>query len=458
MTASKPNTALTRAFREIGGPIFAALWADETQRTLVVHAALKSGQVAFARQIKAALKPVTDARIKVRFHHPDVLALDVSLERLVARFGAGTLVYDPTEAVGRAMALVRTSARLRETMGGQLFGLYFAPKMRAFHVVLKGAGLVNDRKVKLADLTAIRGTVVAALRDAFAGREDTVPSVRIGFGLPATALVAVDTRSAPRGQGMLTWLKGLRWRATAIAALFGAGLTVPAAAEGPAVDGTSLKISGNYGEVEDEETWDAFGSLTTPLSERMGLQVDGAYLDTNDIDAWGTGAHLFWRDPEEYLVGFFGAYVESDVLDLEVGRAGVEFEFYLDQITLAGRGGAQIGDISEGGFAGADITFYATDNFALSAGGEVMDDNAYAQFQAEWQPGISALPGLAFNARGVLGEDDYDEWTVGLTYYFGKPASLKQRHRTQDPDTALQGLFQAVKIEQARIAAYNEIQ
>ena len=41
----------------------------------------------------------------------------------------------------------------------------------------------------------------------------------------------------------------------------------------------------------------------------------------------------------------------------------------------------------------------------------------------------------------------------GLTYYFGSPASLKDRHRKQDPDSALFGLFQAVQAEQEKLCA-----
>jgi hypothetical protein len=41
----------------------------------------------------------------------------------------------------------------------------------------------------------------------------------------------------------------------------------------------------------------------------------------------------------------------------------------------------------------------------------------------------------------------------GLTYYFGVPASLQDRHRKYDPDSALFGLFQSVQQEQAALCA-----
>jgi hypothetical protein len=42
----------------------------------------------------------------------------------------------------------------------------------------------------------------------------------------------------------------------------------------------------------------------------------------------------------------------------------------------------------------------------------------------------------------------------GLTYYFGTPATLKDRHRRQDPESVLIYLRKSVEAEQARLAAY----
>ena len=55
---------------------------------------------------------------------------------------------------------------------------------------------------------------------------------------------------------------------------------------------------------------------------------------------------------------------------------------------------------------------------------------------------------------GVWGEDDYQSVMGGLTYYFGPAVSLKDRHRRYDPDSALFGLFQTVRQEQARLCSY----
>jgi hypothetical protein len=55
------------------------------------------------------------------------------------------------------------------------------------------------------------------------------------------------------------------------------------------------------------------------------------------------------------------------------------------------------------------------------------------------------LPGLALRGDVAIGDNDYDSVMLGATYYFGPNASLKDRHRKQDPDSALFDLLHAVE-------------
>jgi hypothetical protein len=52
---------------------------------------------------------------------------------------------------------------------------------------------------------------------------------------------------------------------------------------------------------------------------------------------------------------------------------------------------------------------------------------------------------------GSVGEDDYHSILGGITYYFGTDASLKDRHRKQDPELELIKLFRAVELEREKI-------
>ena len=149
----------------------------------------------------------------------------------------------------------------------------------------------------------------------------------------------------------------------------------------------------------------------------------------------------------------FGGYATSNDFGLEVTRAGAEGEFYLSDISILATAGYQFSSTSnlDGVFGSLDLRWYVTNNFYVSGGGIAEKDKFYGRAGFEWQPGFAALPGLAFNANGVWGDDDYHSIMGGLTYYFGSNASLKDRHRRQDPDSALFSLFQSVQQEQHRL-------
>ncbi len=44
-----------------------------------------------------------------------------------------------------------------------------------------------------------------------------------------------------------------------------------------------------------------------------------------------------------------------------------------------------------------------------------------------------------------MGDNGYDSVMGGIVYYFGQDASLMDRHRKQDPESALFDLLQAVE-------------
>jgi hypothetical protein len=194
--------------------------------------------------------------------------------------------------------------------------------------------------------------------------------------------------------------------------------------------------------------------LTAPLGESWGLQLEAGTAGVDDDSLFGTAAHIFTRDPDSYLLGLFAAYASEDDFDLDATRLGGEAEIYLSQVTLIAKAGYQFSDsLGDGGFGEIELRWYLSDNFALSGGANFDENNSTSRLGAEWQPGFSALPGLAFRVDGVFGEDDYDSILGGLTYYFGTDASLKDRHRRQDPDTALFSLFQNVQQERDKLCA-----
>lgn len=438
-------------------PIFAAAWANGT---LIVHVAATPNRAALRTQIRSALSAAGVARVRIRFHERAQLHAPRSLERLVARFAGDEIAYDPTGAVARARTLVAAGAEIRAALNAKLYGLYYAPRQRTFYVALKAASLAHGDKFRVAALAEVERNVARAIASAFAGALDECPAVRVGFGLPAGGLVAVDARSVVRWSARVARAIRRLWKPLTLAALFGAGLAAGGAqAREPAVSETNLKLSGSGGVADDDSAWQAGAALTAPLGQFTGVQLEGGASGVDDDTTWGAGVHLFTRDPDKYLVGIFAAYAQEDNFDVEATRIGAEAEIYMRQLSIMAQAGYQFSDNMAGfdndtPFGSIDLRWYATDNFFISGGGYFEENVSQAHLQAEFMPGLSALPGLAFNVKGVIGDDDYDSILGGITYYFGSDASLKDRHRKQDPDSALLNLFLSVEQQRKDLAAF----
>ncbi|MEQ1867469.1 MAG: hypothetical protein ABL996_22765, partial [Micropepsaceae bacterium] len=364
----------------------------------------------------------------------------------------GEVVYDPTEAISGAKALVAASHKVRASLADSIAGIFFAPGARTLFVSLGGKYFAGAEKLRVGDLAAIERQIVEALGAAFATSQTACPAIRVGFGLPKTALVPVDHGSVARRSSKVLSAVRRFWKPVAIAALFGFGANA-AAARDPAVSPTNVKITGAGTSVNGEGGWFFGGALTAPLGERWGIQAEGAISGNDSDTVTGFGGHIFTRDPSSYLLGIFAAYASEDTFDLDATRLGAEAEIYLSQLTIMAKAGYQFSDTAalDTAFGDIELRWYISDDFALSGGGAFDETTSIGRIGAEWRPGFAALPGLAFRVDGAWGDDDYESYLGGITYYFGADASLKDRHRKQDPDSALFTLFQAVQAEQTRL-------
>ena len=452
-TLAVTDIQVADALRAVAGPVFAATWGDSKQgRQLTVHASAGRGQSALKAGVLGALKGIGVDGVRVKFHAASALLSPRSLERLVHKFARNEIAYDPTQSLTRAKALVEASHTVRASLAEKVRGLYYAPALRTFYVTLEPSRVVVGDKVKVSELASIERAVLGAVGGAFASQES--PAVRVGFGLPATSLVPVDQLSVAGWGGRAAGLVRRYWKPLTVAALFGFGSASIARAGGPAVADPNLKVSGQFGEILDDYTWQAQGQFTAPLGERFGFAAEAGLGEVAGKDFYGAGGHLFTRDPDSYLLGVFGGYAESGDLGIDLTRVGAEGELYLSAITISATAGYQFSSaLGDGAFGTIDLRWYVTNDFYVSAGGEFNEDSSVLKAKTEWQPGFSALPGLAFNAQGAWGEDDYQSVMGGLTYYFGAPANLKDRHRKYDPDSALLSLFQTVQKEQQRLCA-----
>src|SRR5215212_6548147 len=98
----------------------------------------------------------------------------------------------------------------------------------------------------------------------------------------------------------------------------------------PAVSGVNGKLEAFGGEFDDNSLGAVAGSITFPLSQRYGLQVDGLAGSWDGDGIYGIGAHLFWRDPSQGLLGVYADHVRWEGFGgKEVSRVAVEGELYL---------------------------------------------------------------------------------------------------------------------------------
>jgi hypothetical protein len=442
-----------QSLQSVAAPIFAATFASGKQNRLTVHVPTGVSRKSVVEAVKAAVGP--DAH--VRFHSPASLTSPRSLERLVRRFACDEIVYDPTQSMTRAKALVDGSAAVRALLGRKVTGLFYAPRQRTLYVALNSSELAVGDKIKVAELAVIERSIVQAMRETFAHKIAECPAVRVGFGIPRTELVPVDQMSA--GSWTTSFAGRIRryWKPAALAALLGFGTAGSATAADPAVSAPNLKVVGQAGKANDDSAWLVGGGLTLPLGHDWGAMIEGAAANVGGDSVYGAAAHVFTRDPDSYLLGLFAAYANEEDFALEATRVGAEAEIYLNQISLLAKAGYQFnggtGSAKDGGFGDVEVKWYVTDNFAMSAGASVQDKSTFGHGSVEWQPGFSALPGLAFRVDGSVGEDDYHSILGGITYYFGTDASLKDRHRRQDPELELITLFKQVEQEREKLCA-----
>ncbi len=249
--------------------------------------------------------------------------------------------------------------------------------------------------------------------------------------------------------------------------------TLPTFALLPAVDGFNGKISGfgGWSEVERREFFTApgnlnrqtsifgtMGSVSIPLGQSFGFQLDGLAASRRSAFLGGAGAHLFWRDPNQGLVGLYGSAIRNNSFGgLTNYKLGVEAEAYMGRFTLSGVVGFEGGNrnqvfVGQQGnfnvfdtygtrsrvFDKIDLAWYPTDNWKLSVGHRYVGGQHAAALGTEYMVGLGNGMAAALFAEARIGERDNRAVLGGLTIYFGqKDKTLIRRHREDDPANRL---------------------
>ncbi|MGB8314319.1 MAG: hypothetical protein WCE69_07485 [Aestuariivirga sp.] len=215
----------------------------------------------------------------------------------------------------------------------------------------------------------------------------------------------------------------------------------------PAVSGINGKaeIGGGFTDLDglsSDEIFKGGVALSFPVGDMFGIQADLSALDAFGETAVGGAMHAFTRDPNSYLLGAYGGYVDAG--SSNVWYVGPEAELYLDNISIEAIGGYM--DISSVGskfYAVGDVALYATDNLRLAVGASTVAGFDSAHAGMEWFMGDAGLP-ASLTLDGRVGEDGFTSVTAGLSLYFGgEDKSLIRRHREDDPRIRFFDIFNA---------------
>jgi len=204
----------------------------------------------------------------------------------------------------------------------------------------------------------------------------------------------------------------------------------PATAEGPAVMAPNFTLGSGVAVIDNDSKFIVSGKATYPLSDRVGLQVDASDAMGEGANRGGVAAHLFLRDPEDYLLGVTTMWARVGAND--VFRSGAEGELYRNDLTFRLAGGWQNSDRNTATYySNAKFSYYVDDNLVFGLGGSAFSDTRSVGVDIEWKP--SATPFSLF-AEGGDSNDTDGYAMLGLRYNFGEgTVSLKDRHRKYDP-------------------------
>ena len=220
----------------------------------------------------------------------------------------------------------------------------------------------------------------------------------------------------------------------------------------PAISGPNGKLQGSAGwaDINDLSSDGIFrggAAFSFPVGDMFGIQADLAAVDAFGDSAVGGALHAFTRDPNSYLLGVYGGYVDAS--SSNIWYVGPEAELYLGNISIEAIGGFM--DVSGSGsssgseaYVVADLALYATDNFRLSIGASSVAGFEAGRAGLEWFMADTVNLPVSLTLDGQVGENGFTSVMAGLNLYFGgEDKSLIRRHREDDPPIHALSIFAA---------------
>jgi hypothetical protein len=446
-------SAVRGALASLSVPVFLAGCDGDGPAQLTLHVAQPRSRRSLRQEAQAALAQAgIDAHCRVRALKYGALESARSLEGMIKPFAHDSLVYDPTESVTRARALIRCGERLRRALGSALNGIYFEPDGRTLFLVCRPEALTRDGEIDKSLQRRVEAQTAPAIAAWQAEDPDSFAfATRLCIAVPRLPLVAVDEASPVE---RASWRRQLHSGIVAggVAALLGSlmpGLAHADDSSPPAVSQVNGKISAEGGIAHDQAVGIAAGTITAPVGHSFGFQLDAAGGTSSGSGLWGLAAQGFWRNPK---LGMLGGFVSHSVArsdnkytaSSDMNRYGAEGAYYLGQFTPSASVGLEHlispGGNHNGPFGTLDLAWYPNDNLMLSLGGDKNPNKSLGELQGEYQLGLASLPGLSVFAEGASGGNRDNMLIAGFRYYFGPAKTLIRRHREDDPPSLLTGM------------------
>jgi len=436
-------------------PVFLAGLDDGARSRVTLHVARPRNRQLLQQEARTALgRAGIDAECRIRALDHGCLEQARSLQDVLKSFAHDAIIYDPTESVSHAQALLRCGQHLRAALGRALRGIYLEPESRILYLVCRREELSVDERLdkdRQGGVEACARSVIETWRSKDPAAFDL--SVRLCLDVPTLPLVPVDNASLDAMRHRLPWLVRLHTGMIvgAMATFLGTVFSGAALADGslPAVSTVNGKVSAEGGEGNAQSLGIVSGSLTAPVGHSFGVQFDATGGATNGNALWGVAGQGFWRDPGIGLVGGYVSHLGSRFGSPDttgaarLDRYAVEGEAYLGQFTPSAAVGYQnmdsLGVAHTGAFGKIDLAWYPLDDLMLSGGGDLNPNKSLAQVEAEYQLGLAALPGLSLFAEAGTGGMRDSMAIAGFRFYFGPAKSLIRRHREDDPPSLLTG-------------------
>jgi hypothetical protein len=216
-----------------------------------------------------------------------------------------------------------------------------------------------------------------------------------------------------------------------------------------AVSALNGKIDAAYGEINDTYSRSLSGSLSLPVGDSYGIQVDTLYQRVAERDFYGLGGHFFTRKSDTGLLGLIVGGIHSNAISNVV--VGLEGEYYLDRLTFGALAGydtvmknstqritfsPKLNTQREFVMANVYAAIYPMDDLMLRFDYTSRINRNFYDLSVEYQ---TPIKGLAVFGDIGFGDNDFFQLLGGMRYYFGGKKTLKARHREDDPENFLNG-------------------